>query len=80
MIYLTFSGVLTNLAVEKIQTYDIVHHKDDTCAEDDLLAVKSLPSASAGYLQYNLVLAKARHYEVVDKDKSKAKDKIKDNY
>ncbi|MCO5337545.1 DUF4034 domain-containing protein [Delftia tsuruhatensis] len=35
-------------------------------------AVKSLPSASAGYLQYNLVLAKASHYEVVDKDKSKA--------
>ena len=36
-------------------------------------AVKSLPSASAGYLQYNLVLAKASHYEVVDKDKSKAR-------
>ena len=37
-------------------------------------AGKSLPKATDHYLQYNLALAKASHYEVIEKDKSKAQE------
>ena len=41
---------------------------------DDMVAQanKALPAASTHYLQYNVVLAKANHFEVIEKDKAKA--------
>ncbi len=35
-------------------------------------ANKALPASSAHYLHYNVVLAKASHFEVIEKDKAKA--------
>ncbi len=40
-------------------------------------ADKSLSSATEHYLKYNLVIAKASHYEVIEKDKAKAQELYK---